>query len=133
MTFLRGGASPASVPRRGARGAARLVEPHAARTATRSSRCTGTRTATIEERDFLTGFLRDDDDVIGRPVDVAEGPDGAIYVSDDYAGAIYRVAWGAAGAAAPRPPAAAAAGAGPAASRASEAAPPRCGPRGQAL
>jgi glucose/arabinose dehydrogenase len=44
----------------------------------------------IEERAFLTGFLRDDD-AIGRPVDVAEGPDGAVYVSDDYAGAIYRV------------------------------------------
>ena len=44
----------------------------------------------ISERDFLTGFLVGDD-VIGRPVDVAEGPDGAFYVSDDYAGAIYRV------------------------------------------
>ena len=29
--------------------------------------------------------------MIGRPVDVAEGPDGAFYVSDDYAGVIYRV------------------------------------------
>ena len=45
----------------------------------------------ITERDFMVGFLRDDD-VIGRPVDVAEGPDGAIYVSDDYAGVIWRVA-----------------------------------------
>jgi glucose/arabinose dehydrogenase len=45
---------------------------------------------TIEERDFLVGFELDED-VIGRPVDVAEGPDGAIYVSDDYAGAVYRV------------------------------------------
>ena len=45
----------------------------------------------ITERDFLTGFLVGDE-VIGRPVDVAEGPDGAFYVSDDYAGAIYRVA-----------------------------------------
>jgi glucose/arabinose dehydrogenase len=45
----------------------------------------------IEERDFLSGF-EVDGDVIGRPVDVAEGPDGAFYVSDDYAGAIYRVA-----------------------------------------
>jgi len=44
----------------------------------------------IEERDFLWGFL-EDDSVIGRPVDVAVGPDGAIYVSDDYAGRIYRV------------------------------------------
>jgi len=47
----------------------------------------------IEERDFLAGFARDEA-VIGRPVDVAEGPDGAIYVSDDYAGAVYRVASG---------------------------------------
>jgi glucose/arabinose dehydrogenase len=47
----------------------------------------------IEESDFLTGFERDGN-VIGRPVDVAVGSDGAIYVSDDYAGAIYRVAYG---------------------------------------
>ena len=45
----------------------------------------------IHERDFLTGF-NVDDDVIGRPVDVVEGPDGTFYISDDYAGAIYRVA-----------------------------------------
>ena len=38
----------------------------------------------------MVGFERDGE-VIGRPVDVAEGPDGAIYVSDDYAGVIYRV------------------------------------------
>jgi glucose/arabinose dehydrogenase len=44
----------------------------------------------IREEDFLTGFLVDED-VIGRPVDVVEASDGAIYVSDDYAGAIYRV------------------------------------------
>ena len=45
------------------------------------------------------GFERDDE-VIGRPVDVAEAADGAIYVSDDYAGAIYRVTRGPAPAAA---------------------------------
>jgi hypothetical protein len=44
----------------------------------------------IEERDFATGFERDEE-VIGRPVDVAEGEDGVVYISDDYAGAIYRV------------------------------------------
>ena len=44
----------------------------------------------IEQRDFLTGFNRDGD-IIGRPVDIAQGPDGAVYVSDDYAGAIYRI------------------------------------------
>ena len=46
----------------------------------------------IEERDFLAGFNQDGD-ISGRPVDVAQGPDGAIYISDDYAGAIYRVAY----------------------------------------
>ena len=46
----------------------------------------------IEERDFLTGFL-EEGDISGRPVDVAQGPDGAIYISDDYAGAIYRVSY----------------------------------------
>ncbi len=45
------------------------------------------------ERDFVSGFLKDDH-VIGRPAEVTEGPDGAIYISDDYAGAVYRVAWG---------------------------------------
>lgn len=47
----------------------------------------------ISERDFLTGFEKDED-VIGRPVDVAEGPDGSFYVSDDYAGSVFRVAPG---------------------------------------
>ncbi|MCZ6463255.1 MAG: oxidoreductase, partial [Proteobacteria bacterium] len=47
----------------------------------------------ITERDFLSGFLLDED-VIGRPVDVAEGPDGAFYISDDHAGVIWRVAYG---------------------------------------
>ena len=55
----------------------------------------------IEERPFLTGFL-EDDEVIGRPVDVAEDLDGVIYVSDDYAGAIYRVVAGTAPAPFPR-------------------------------
>ena len=46
----------------------------------------------IEERDFAVGFL-DDEGVIGRPVDVAEGPDGAVYISDDFTGSVYRVSW----------------------------------------
>ncbi len=44
----------------------------------------------IVESDFLTGFLGPDG-IIGRPAWVTEGPDGAIYVSDDYAGVVYRV------------------------------------------
>lgn len=49
---------------------------------------------TITERDFLTGFMVDDD-VIGRPVHAIEGNEGDYYVSDDYAGVIWRVARGA--------------------------------------
>lgn len=44
------------------------------------------------ESDFILGFELEED-VIGRPVDVLGGPDGALYVSDDYAGAIYRVTY----------------------------------------
>lgn len=44
----------------------------------------------VTERPFLDGF-RGADGLIGRPVDIVEGGDGAIYVSDDYAGVIYRV------------------------------------------
>jgi len=45
----------------------------------------------ITSEDFLSGFLRPNDKVIGRPVDIEEGRDGSLYISDDYAGAIYRV------------------------------------------
>jgi len=31
---------------------------------------------------------------IGRPAGVTEGPDGAIFVSDDYAGVVYRITSG---------------------------------------
>ena len=45
--------------------------------------------------DFLTGFLpagsRDTDDAIGRPVGILAEPGGVVYISDDRAGAIYRV------------------------------------------
>lgn len=49
--------------------------------------------ALLREESLLAGFLHEDD-VIGRPVDVAVGPDGAAYVSDDYTGQVYRVAYG---------------------------------------
>jgi len=89
MTFLRGSALPEAW-----RGAA-LVALHGSWNRTHKD---GYKVVSlhwrpdgrIEQRDFATGFL-DGEAVIGRPVDVAEGPDGAIYVSDDYAGAIYRI------------------------------------------
>jgi glucose/arabinose dehydrogenase len=42
---------------------------------------------------FLTGFLRNNE-YIGRPVDVQVMKDGSLLVSDDYAGAVYRVTYG---------------------------------------
>src|SRR5215475_7638771 len=41
---------------------------------------------------FLTGFLQDNG-YIGRPVDVEVMKDGSLLVSDDYAGAIYRISY----------------------------------------
>ncbi len=45
----------------------------------------------VTESDFMTGFERDGQ-VIGRPVDIVQDKSGVIYISDDYAGVIYRVA-----------------------------------------
>lgn len=42
---------------------------------------------------FLTGFLKDNG-YIGRPVDVQPMKDGSLLVSDDYAGAVYRISYG---------------------------------------
>jgi glucose/arabinose dehydrogenase len=41
---------------------------------------------------FIDGFLQGDD-VSGRPVDIAVAADGAMLISDDHAGRIYRVAY----------------------------------------
>ena len=91
MTFIRGDAVPEDY-----RGAA-LVALHGSWNRTKKS---GYKVVSLHwddsgnlsERDFLRGFELDED-VIGRPADVTEGPDGAFYVSDDYAGVIWRVAW----------------------------------------
>jgi len=42
---------------------------------------------------FITGFLQDNS-YIGRPVDIAVMKDGSLLISDDYAGAVYRVSYG---------------------------------------
>jgi glucose/arabinose dehydrogenase len=42
---------------------------------------------------FLTGFLQNNE-YSGRPVDVQFMKDGSLLVSDDYAGAVYRVSYG---------------------------------------
>ena len=42
---------------------------------------------------FADGWLTANNEYLGRPVDLAMLPDGSLLVSDDYAGAIYRVSY----------------------------------------
>jgi glucose/arabinose dehydrogenase len=44
---------------------------------------------------FAEGWLTPTNEYLGRPVDVAQLPDGSLLVSDDYAGAIYRISYAA--------------------------------------
>jgi glucose/arabinose dehydrogenase len=43
--------------------------------------------------DFITGWLRPGGQALGRPVDILIRPDGVMFISDDKAGVIYRVAY----------------------------------------
>jgi len=47
----------------------------------------------VEQEPFITGF-EIDGRVSGRPVGVAVGPAGELYVSDDYTGSVYRIVYG---------------------------------------
>jgi len=49
--------------------------------------------ATGEYEDFLTGFVTADGQVWGRPVGVAVGHDGALYVTDDGSRSVWRVSY----------------------------------------
>jgi glucose/arabinose dehydrogenase len=49
--------------------------------------------ATGEYEDFLTGFVTADGQVWGRPVGVAVGHDGALYVTDDGSRSVWRVTY----------------------------------------
>jgi glucose/arabinose dehydrogenase len=49
--------------------------------------------ATGEYEDFLTGFVTGDGQVWGRPVGVAVGHDGALYVTDDGSRSVWRVSY----------------------------------------
>jgi len=89
MTFYRGDAFPEAL-----RGAA-FVAQHGSwnrseKAGYRVLALTFDASGEISASDFATGFELDED-VVGRPADVIEGPDGALYISDDFAGAVYRV------------------------------------------
>jgi glucose/arabinose dehydrogenase len=47
---------------------------------------------TGEYEDFLTGFVIDKTRIWGRPSGIAEGRDGAVYVTEDVGGTVWRVA-----------------------------------------
>jgi glucose/arabinose dehydrogenase len=49
--------------------------------------------ATGDYEDFLTGFVTSDGQVWGRPVGVAVGDDGALYVTDDGSRSVWRVVY----------------------------------------
>jgi glucose/arabinose dehydrogenase len=49
--------------------------------------------ATGEYEDFLTGFVTSDGDVWGRPVGVVVAQDGAVLMSDDSSGTVWRIAY----------------------------------------
>ena len=48
----------------------------------------------VSYTNFAEGWLQPGGKVLGRPVDVQVMPDGALLVSDDYAGVVYRIVYG---------------------------------------
>ncbi len=46
-----------------------------------------------ESKPFAEGWLSETGEYLGRPVDVAQLPDGSLLVSDDLAGALYRISY----------------------------------------
>ncbi len=51
----------------------------------------------LGEEDFISGWLTEEGEALGRPADIIAMPGGTVYISDDKAGVIYRVSYQAAG------------------------------------
>ncbi len=47
-----------------------------------------------EQEEFAAGWLTSDGEYIGRPIALTQLRDGSLLVSDDFAGAIYRISYG---------------------------------------
>ena len=45
----------------------------------------------LGHEDFITGWLRKSGAPAGRPVDMEQSPEGDLYLSDDYLGAVYKI------------------------------------------
>ncbi len=45
----------------------------------------------ISHEDFITGWLKKSGAPDGRPVDIEQSPEGDLYLSDDYLGAVYKI------------------------------------------
>jgi len=45
----------------------------------------------LDVEDFITGWLTDEGNILGRPVDIMAEPGGTLYISDDYTGVIYKM------------------------------------------
>lgn len=47
----------------------------------------------VSEQAFISGWLTEDDKVLGRPTDILQLPDGSLLITDDSLGVIYRVTY----------------------------------------
>ncbi len=95
MTFYRGNMFPAKYQHgifSAQHGSWNRTTPVGARVMFTSLKADGTADKTEV---FADGWLTPNKEYLGRPVDVANLPDGSLLISDDYAGAIYRVSYAA--------------------------------------
>jgi glucose/arabinose dehydrogenase len=93
MTFYRGSMFPAKYQGgifSAQHGSWNRTTPVGARVMYTSLKADGTADKTEV---FADGWLTANKEYLGRPVDLATLPDGSLLVSDDYAGAIYRVSY----------------------------------------
>ena len=76
-----------------------FIAEHGSRNRTRSAGHTGHKVTMVTEdngqgtsyTDFISGFLGDDNEAWGRPVDLLFTEDGSMLLSDDHSGTIYRI------------------------------------------